>query len=230
MDSNSPQSLWLATLIHYSDGVLPVGAYAHSFGLEGMIQLGVVTDAGSLEKFLLQDVTEVLKSVDLPLVAHAWRASQCRDLAHLIELDSLSKALRPVRQLQEATSKIGKQQWKIFKETWGASNEELTQFQWKHHQSPVVLGMILERENAPIEAALWSYAYQTYSAQLQAALKLLPIGPRMNQQLLHRALQHCQPAIEAALNTAVDDIGSANPTWDLAASSHAHAQARMFIS
>ena len=93
-----------------------------------------------------------------------------------------------------------------------------------------MLGTILELERTPLDAALWSCSYQTFSALLQAALKLLPIGPRMNQQLLHQALRACQPAIDQAPNIAAEDIGSANPTWDLAASLHAHAQARMFIS
>lgn len=230
MENTAAPSIWLATLMHYSDGVLPVGAYAHSFGLEGMIQLGLINDATDLSKFLMTDVTAVLREVDLPLVAHAWRASQSRDLAQLIELDCLSKAARPVRQIQEACSKIGKQQWKIYLETWGSSEPCIEGFLWKHHQSPVVLGTILELERAPLEAALWSYSYQTYSALLQAALKLLPIGPRMNQQLLHQALQACQPSIELAPSIAMDDIGSANPSWDLAASQHAHAKARMFIS
>ena len=35
---------WMGPMLHFSDSALPVGAYAHSFGLEGMCQDGVVRD------------------------------------------------------------------------------------------------------------------------------------------------------------------------------------------
>jgi len=85
-------------------------------------------------------------------------------------------------------------------------------------------------QNAPAMAALWSTAYQTFSALLQAALKLLPIGPAATQELLHQSMQNIKPHLQPALNTSIDDIGTFNPIWDIAASQHEHAPARLFIS
>ena len=42
----------LLSLLHFSDGLLPVGAYAHSFGLESYVADGTIHDAKGLEQFL----------------------------------------------------------------------------------------------------------------------------------------------------------------------------------
>lgn len=216
---------WVAQLLHFSDSVLPVGAYAHSFGLEGVCQQGVVIDVEGLETFLLRDVSHALLAVDLPLVAKAHAAMMDGCLDEVCRLDQLSWALRPTRQLREAASKIGRQQMKIYENTWGEKMRKLPR-----QQSPVVVGMTFALEGVPKEAALWSLAYQTYSALVQASLKLVPIGPAATQQLLYKSLSAIAPHIKQASRIAEDEIGSFNPMWDIAASKHERAAARLFLS
>jgi len=59
-------------LLQFADSTLPVGGYAHSFGLEGMCQSGAITNQGELRPFLLRDVTHSLLTVDLPLMKGAF--------------------------------------------------------------------------------------------------------------------------------------------------------------
>ncbi|MFC5050464.1 urease accessory protein UreF [Rubritalea spongiae] len=215
--------------MHYSDGVLPVGAYAHSMGLEGLVQQGVIQTAADLGLFLERDVIDSLCRTDIPLAGHAWRASAENDLQFLAELDALSLAARPSRQLREALSKIGRQQWKVYQQTWSKQKDEEL-LSWKYYQSPVVMGHIFQRERTPVEAVAWSLCYQTFSMVLQSALKLLPIGPRATQSLLHSALEVCCEKLGESLIVPIDEIGASNPMWDLAAARHEQAPARMFIS
>ncbi|MGJ8672240.1 urease accessory protein UreF [Rubritalea sp.] len=219
---------WLAVLMHYSDGVLPVGAYAHSMGLEGMVQAGVIQTAQDLGKFLEYDVMDALSRTDIPLAGHAWR--QADDPPALMTLDELSLAARPSRQLREAASKIGKQQWRIYQQTWAKENAEVDAISWEYFQSPVVMGYIFNREQLPIEAVAWSLSYQTFSLLLQAALKLIPIGPRATQALLHSAIEAGSERFNRALKVPQDEIGASNPMWDLASAQHEKAPARMFLS
>ncbi len=217
---------WVARLLHFSDSALPVGSYAHSFGLEGVCQMGIVDDAKSLSLFLKRDVAHALRTIDLPLLALAHTAAMDGAAEKLALLDQLSWALRPTRQLREAASKIGRQQWKLYQRTWNDSFE----IELPHYQSPIVLAVISANESIPVNAALSSLAYQTYSALLQAALKLLPIGPTTTQQLLHEALLEITPHLETAADVPEKEIGSFNPVWDISASQHETANARMFIS
>jgi len=217
----------VSSLLHFSDSVLPVGAYAHSFGLEGMIQLGIVHDETSLHTFLVRDVLDSLKYVELPLFRLSYEAVENADLALVHELDNLSYALRPTKQLRTAASSIGKQMLKIYQSTWGKTHEIPV---LKYHQSPVVLGHIFANHHVPINAGLSSIAYQTYSALLQASLKLLPIGPAASQRLIHCAMAEIEAHLPEIKRLELEDVGNFNPLWDIAASRHEHTNARLFIS
>ena len=219
---------WVARVIHFSDSALPVGAYAHSFGLEGVCQMGIVHDKETLRTFLNRDVSTALAQVDLPLVAKAHEAAMDGHYDELLRLDRLSFALRPTRQLREAASRIGRQQFILYQNTWANVDTPLPDL--PHQQSPIVLGMFYALEKAPVMAAMWSIAYQTYSTLLQAALKILPIGPGATQELLHDAMTTIQIQLKSAKGVSTEDIGSFNPVWDIGAAKHEHAPARLFIS
>lgn len=224
--NDADQWQWIARVLHFSDSALPVGAYAHSFGLEGVCQMGVVHDKETLRTFLNRDVSTALTHIDLPLVARSHEAAMDGHTDELKRLDQLSFALRPTRQLREAASRIGRQQASIYQRTWAGFDE----LDLPHQQSPIVLGALFATENAPVMAALWSMAYQTYSALLQAALKLLPVGPAATQELLHGAMVNLEAKLTTSRDMPTDEIGSFNPVWDIAAARHEHAAARLFIS
>ena len=185
-----------------------------------MCQAGIVTSREDFNLFLKRDVAHSLTNVDLPLLAHAWRGE-----VDLAELDQLSWATRPTRQLRDAAEKIGRQQKRVFRETWNISIPNLP-----YTQSPVVTGALLKAAEVDLPSAAWSLAFQTYSALTQASLKLLPLGPRATQGLLTDALAAIAPRLEPALELPMEDIGSFNPVWDVAAAAHERAAARLFLS
>ena len=93
-----------------------------------------------------------------------------------------------------------------------------------------MLGALFADCKAPREAVLHVIIYQTYSALVQSALKLLPIGPSAAQSLLQGAVAKASLRIPQIEKIADEDIGSFNPMWDIAASRHERAPARLFIS
>lgn len=217
----------ITRLLHLSDSAAPVGAYAHSFGMEGMCQLGIINDTKSLERFLKRDVAASLLNVELPLTKLAHSAATGEDWQHVHTLDALSIATRPTQQLREATTRIGKHQWQLYQKTGG----DKVDIHFEHHQSPVVLGTIYALENVPLQHGLISLTYQTYSCLVQAALKLLPLGPSTAQQLLMDSVRTLTSQFDSFLYTTTEDnIGFFNPLWDIGASKHETASARLFIS
>src|SRR5438093_241797 len=65
---------WLCGLLQAGDSFYPTGSYAHSFGLEGLVQEGVIRDRETLREFIFRSALPALRHVELPLAAHAWRA------------------------------------------------------------------------------------------------------------------------------------------------------------
>ena len=79
------------------DSFYPTGSYAHSFGLEGLVQAGVVHDRATLRQFMVLSVLPALRHAELPLAAHAWHAFAVADWDRIGELCALSAALKTAR-------------------------------------------------------------------------------------------------------------------------------------
>src|SRR5690606_20422359 len=78
---------WLPWLLQVNDSQYPSGAYAHSLGLEELVECGAVTDAAGLEDFLGAQIVPSLCAFELPILAEAHRAAQAGDTARLADLD-----------------------------------------------------------------------------------------------------------------------------------------------
>lgn len=221
---------WLGLVLSFADTAAPVGGYAHSFGLEGMVQAGEVREEDTLRRFLARDVRESLRSVELPLLARAYRAAKELRGEEVRRWDEWAWASRPTGELREASARVGRQQWRIFERTWGGDGAREARDWFATFQIAPVAGVIFAKRGVPLEAGLRIFCYQTYSALMQAALKLLPVGPMATQGLLHEAMVNSNGLCEEALRLEDGELGTFNPVWDCASSRHERAEARLFLS
>ena len=225
---------WLLGLLQAGDSFYPTGSYAHSFGLEGLVQQGVVHDRATLRDFIVLSALPALRRTDLPLAAHAWRAFGEANWPRIGELCVLSSALKTAREARAASENIGRQRAELmaslrahplaqeFLQRASAEN-------WPHSSAVSVAleGRVL---GAPLTAVLAAMSYATLASLLSAAMKMLRLGQNASQSLLTATLAATPALITAAEQTAFDDIGWFNPWLDIAAARHETANSRMFIS
>ena len=70
--SSEPQSFpWLAQLLQTADPLFPIGSYAHSYGLEELVNAGIVTDPKGLQRYLRDIVGLNLQEFELPYLRFA---------------------------------------------------------------------------------------------------------------------------------------------------------------
>lgn len=225
---------WVMGLLQAGDSFYPTGSYAHSFGLEGLVQEGVVSDLRTLEAVLRQSALPQLRHVELPLAAHAWRAFAEPDWSELAELSTLASALRTSREARLASENIGRQRAELVQRLHPGSLADaylvrVTEGGWPFSAalSSALEGRVL---GAPLPAVLAGVAYGTLTAQISAAMKLLRLGQNAAQALLTRLLAELPPLCAAAAVTPREQIGWFNPWLDIASARHEAADARMFIS
>jgi len=225
---------WLAGLLHVSDTFYPTGAYAHSFGLEGLAQEGVVHDRATLRRFLLEFVLPPLARTDLPVAGWAWDAGgDPPDLVRLRELCLLASAMRGAREPREASEAIGRQRLDLAAMLHGGVarvvHERATAEGWPR---PACVAAALEARvlGAPREAAMVGLVYAAVAGVIAAAVKLLRLGQNAVHTLLAEVLAQTPALLAEAARTTRDDLGSFNPWWDIAAARHERADFRLFIS
>ena len=225
---------WLLGLLQAGDSFYPTGSYAHSFGLEALVQEGVVRDRTTLRQFIFQSTLPALRHVELPLAAHAWRAFATPDWPRLGELCVLSSALKTAREARLASENIGRQRAELMATL--RANPLAQEFlrrvaakNWPHSAavSAALEGRVL---GAPLPAVLAGISYAALSSLLSAAMKILRLGQNAAQSLLTEALNATPEIIAAAETTPLEEIGWFNPWLDIAAARHESADARMFIS
>jgi urease accessory protein len=233
-NTDQPSALWLCGLLQAGDSFYPTGSYAHSFGLEGLVQAGVVHDRVTLREFLLRSVVPALRQSELPLAMHAWTALGAEDWTRLGEISFLSAALKTSRETRVASDSIGRQRAELVARLRDVPLartylDHVSARGWPF--SPAISAALEGRAmEAPLVAVLSGIIYSTISAVLSAAMKLLRLGQNAVQSLLAETLAQAPAMIAAAERVAFDEIGWFNPWLDIAAARHESADARMFIS
>ena len=225
---------WLLGLLQASDSLYPTGAYAHSFGLEGMVDAGVVKDRETLRRFLLTTVLPTLRNVELPLAAHAWAALGQPDWDKVGDLCKLAAALRAPRETRQASMAIGRQRAELLAQVQGAPLAQefvrrAAAAGWPH---AAALSTALEARvhGAPLPAVLAATCYAALAGVVAAAMKVLRLGQNAAQTLLTEALALCPAMVDDAALIPVDEIGWFNPWLDVASARHETSAARLFIS
>jgi urease accessory protein len=225
---------WLVGLLQAGDSFYPTGSYAHSFGLEGMVQEGVVRDRKTLCEFIFRSALPALRQADLPLAAHAWEALGARDWDRVGDLCRLSAALKAPRELRAASEGIGRQRAELAARLHDSPLardylDRATAGGWPFSApiSSALEGRVL---GAPQAAVLAGVYYSAVVSLLSAAMKILRLGQNACQSLLTEAMAAAPPIIAAAPRVPLDEIGWFNPWLDIAAARHETANARLFIS
>lgn len=232
--ATNTEAAWLVGLLQAGDSFYPTGSYAHSFGLEGLVQEGVIHDRATLRAFIMHSVLPSLRQTELPLAAHAWTALGTEDWVRVGELCELSSALRAPREIRLASENIGRQRAeftaRLHPHPLAAEYLRRTaEGDWPFSAAvaSALEGRIL---GAPQVAVLSGVYYANTATLLSAAMKVLRLGQNAAQSLLTEVLAAAPAALTAAEQVSFEAIGWFNPWLDIAAARHETANSRMFIS
>lgn len=215
---------WLALLLQTSDPLFPTGAYAHSFGLEELVSLGLVHDEATLLDFLRHQIIPALENFELPLLRFAHEAAVHEDLERLCELDTDLNAWKIVSELREASLQMGRRRLQMLLKT--NSTSLLEEFALRNSHNHHLIIFAIQMAQAPLDATLTAFFYQSLAAFCSAALKLIRIG----QEGCQRVLAGCLDSAAIENSKCVSQIGWFNPLLEIASMRHEFAFERLFIS
>lgn len=215
--------LWL---LQANDSSYPSGAYAHSFGLEELVESAMVNNATDLEGFLEKQVIPALATFELPFFGRAHAAALAMDLDRLLALDAELDAWRIPAEIRDASRRIGSQRLDLFASLDGSPF--ISNFHSINPRAHHLVVSALELSSLPVAQAARAFVYQSIAGLISASMKLIRIGQRACQHILRQTLEKLSVQIDAALIQEPD--GWFNPLLEIASLRHARSHARLFIS
>ena len=224
----------LITLLQFSDGLFPAGAYAHSFGLETYVQSGAIADASGAEEFLRAHLEGAAGRIDAVAVVGALRAAEGRRISRCLELDEILEAMKPAAELRAASRQMGRQTLRVAAQVLGDSVigefAEIVHLGATPCHHAVVFGIAGAAQGwDPSDAAI-AYLYATSAAMAGAAVRLIPLGQMQGQTIIRSLAPLVVSLAENALELSTSDMAGFAPALEIAAMRDERLDARLFRS
>jgi urease accessory protein len=189
--------LRLLRLLQLFDSQLPVGAFAHSGGLETYGQAG----AGLVElrQLMINQVTLGWGRSELATACLAWDAAGGEESqARLERIGSMAGACKIVPAVRETSLRLGRRTLTLLRRLHPQIFAGLS-LPAPHHA--LVVGAAGRLLDLPQTDVLLGYGHSLLAGGLAAATRCMPIGPAQAQELI----VELQPALVCAVDLAMRD-------------------------
>ena len=214
----------LLRLLQLADSALPVGAAAHSFGLESLIEDGLLA-AGELESYLGAYLEESGR-LDAAFCRAAHALATSRGEEFVLDWRNLNRRLsarKLSRESRDASLTLGRRFLVLASQLLPDSIIPTAAETQAHHVA--AFGLVAGVAGIDQRSAVLAWLHQSATTLISAAQRLAPVG----QTNASRILWSLKPLMaEIAQGAAVENCFT--PVPEIAAMRHAKLATRLFIS
>ena len=221
----------LLALLQLCDSLFPVGAFAHSDGLEAATASGVVSRGEDLRAWLDVCLDDTFGRYEGPAVLFAWRAFTEGRSRDLMDLDAEVHAMRPSSASRQASRAMGAR----LLSTWRRIRPGADLDSCRHWPSgavvtlPVAFAVACAAAEIELRWALLGFMYTRLAATVSAAMRLMPIGQHEAHRLLADVIARGPDVVQAVIERG-DPPAAFTPRLDVALMSQQYLHSRLFRS
>lgn len=221
----------LLQLLRLASPGLPIGGFSYSQGLESALELGLVHDAASAQRWLHEVLQGPVCHFDAAMLSRMLHALAAGDEAALYRLNQRYLASRDCREQRQETIQMGYSLRQLL-----AGLPEGQAMSWPDGLAngdvclPVAWALAARAlgidEREAVTALLWSWLEN----QVMVLLKAMPMGQSAGQLLLSALLPALAEAVERAISLPAGQHSNFAPGLMWAAMKHETQYSRLFRS
>jgi urease accessory protein len=211
---------WLQ-LLHLADSALPIGAAAHSFGVESLTAESGLT-ADGLEDFFSQWLSGAGKTE----AAFCLWASRAVNDAECTALNAQLSSFKPARESRDASLRLGK---RFLALAANISGQQSLGFAGDCHLA-IAFGYTGAALNLDAEIVAAAYLHQALFGAVSACQRLLPLGQSAATRLLWALKPQIAKTVDEAAAASIEDLWNIQPMLEIASLRHPQLTTRLFIS
>ena len=215
------------TLLQLHDSAFPIGAFAHSNGLERYADLGM-TPAG-LAAYLRGQLRFGQGRLDLAALALAYRLEGDEVVPELSALAEELDAWRSVPTLRTTSLSLGRRTLSLARRIWPEAARDAAMPRDACHHA-VVVGRLSRLLGLPLRESALAFARAGLASATSAATRCMPLGPERVQALMAMLHTEVADAVARVLADPEASLWAATPAADLRAAEQPSLPSRMFES
>ena len=165
--SGNGRSYWLGGLIQPTDTLFPSGGYAHSYGLEEQVSLGLIRSKEHLKEFLIREILPSLERLELPYLRFCYTSAERQDCRALLELNEEISSWKLTKEIRNAGMSQGAQMLRMIREIYQCDfSQNFEQILIKNNstcQQITATALLRKAQQSPLEPTLIAWVYQAVS-------------------------------------------------------------------
>lgn len=223
----------LMRVLQFGDSVVPVGAFSFSNGLESAIQQGVVSDVGSLRRFVQTALLQAA-TADGIAVLQAHRAALRGDMDPLLRADRAVYNRKLCEELRLMTVRMGRKLAEMSVHVFKAPLIAEWLAAVKRDETPgcypIAQALVFAAQGLTEQDAFAVHQYGLASMMLGAALRLMRLSHLDSQAILFEVNTAAEGHYQRVVELDLDHMASFAPMLDVLAAVHVKSHVRMFMN
>ncbi|WP_246079115.1 urease accessory protein UreF [Paenibacillus piri] len=227
-------ALWLS-YVQLLDSALPIGGFSHSFGLETLVQEGIIRRPAQLKQYIETMLSQSWAPIDALAVKAVYVYSPDEQWDSLWRADQMQHVQRAAAETREGVVKMGRRLYQLARSIYPQLMWEPLQTALQERRCrgthPLIHGWVSRQLQVPLDMAAEGYLYACTMTCINSGLRLMSIGQTEGQRLL----AELTPAIAQAWREArhldpLEDGFGCTPQADIAMMRHEALYSRLFMS